>query len=243
MKYRIAIWGSAGFLLLTLAVAVTVTGVTIAQTSASLSANFSDKTMIIGKNLTGDVTLGLELYQGRPVAVAGVTGSAGDKFTFDSQGALASGAGFWQGMNSQYAIRLNSAQKKPKQTADRPASNDQAIWIGRDSAGKDVQTRSDGTVIAPLVLHLNDLESQIQGAYAVLTVRGIMHWKADGKLADGKDNLLSIRLADAQVSKITESKVLDDGTLVVSTADGSKYKIAGFSCDFSATIEEVKSTP
>jgi hypothetical protein len=221
-----------------LAIAATVTGIAIAQ--ISLSASFSDETVVIGKNLSGDVTLGLQLYEGRPVAVGGVTGAAGDKFPFDSQGTLVSGGGFWKGMNSQYGIRLNAAQEKPKGAADRPTSNNQEIWIGRNAAGKDVQVRPDGTEIAPFILQQSDLQSHIQGAYAVLIASGIVRWNAEGRLSEGKDNLLAIRLATAQVSKITETKILDDGTLVVSTADGSKYKIAGFSCDFTATIEASK---
>lgn len=219
----------------------TTMGTAIAQPSVSLSGNFAGKTVAIGKNINGDVTLVIEFYQGQPLAAGGITGTSGDTFPFNSRGGLVKGAGFWKGLSgSPYAIRLMSAQEITKDQPGPPVSQDQMLWVAYNSSGTTVQTRPDGTEIMPLILQTLNVEYELRGAAAILIVRGGVQWNANGRLIAGTNNLLQIKTSDGRTSPVTGSETSDDGALIVSTSEGTRYKIHTFSPNFSAAFEEIK---
>lgn len=242
MKMRLSLRGHIHQTLGIAAAVAMATGISSAQISFSLSHDFKDETLNIGKGMNGDVTLSLQTVEGQPQAVGGVTVREGNKVSFDSSGNPIKAAGYWKGLNSKpYRIVLRSAQESVAPTA-APLGGGNQTWLAYNSKGATVVTRgANGAEIMPFILQRVALEDEVRGAWGVLEVSGIVRWDMNRNLTDGKDSLLRVITNDRRSLAITETEIRD-GTLFVSTADGSKYKLYAISYNFTATIEEVPNT-
>jgi hypothetical protein len=212
-------------------------GAASGQISFSLSGSFTNKTLNIGKGINGKLTLAVQTDGNQAAASAGVRAKEGDKLSFDSNG-LTKTAGYWQGLNnSTYSIRLTSPQKTFPATETSPSANDQ-MWVAYSPEGKTILTRGPGgPEIMPLMLQLIERPRGLMGAAAILVVHGDVQWYEDGSIY-GKENLLKISSDGSHFSTITDCLV-KDGSLSITSEDGSKYKVYALSYDFSATVERI----
>ena len=222
-------------------IAAVVSGIASAQ--ISLSGNFANKTLNIGKGMN-KVMLTVLTDHGQAQATGGVTVKEGDKVSFDSRGGLIDTAGFWEGASQKvYRVLLRPpAQEKP--TATPVVGNNQMWLMNSASANGDRTMITDGPggkEIMGLFLQevSQDQEPRPSGA-AVIEVQGAVRWDTDRDLVYGKDNLLRISIDGNQFLAITDHTI-NNGTLYISSEDGTKYKIYALSSDFTAAIEKIPS--
>lgn len=217
----------------------------IAKAQVSLSGDFRNKTLNFGKGVQGDEMLTVQIDQGQAQATGGVTVTEGDKVSFDSHGGQTNTPGYWKGENNKtYRILLSYGQKTP--TPEGPRVGDDQVWVAvRPSPNGDriiITHGPDGTEIMPLFLQEITWEREPRTATAIVEVRGLVRWSMDRNVTDGKDNLLTIAAGGRHFLAIT-GRAIQNGTLYISSADGSKYKVYNLSCDFTGTIDKVPDAP